>query len=201
MPRRKYPIFHENDLITEGVMWVDIPDFEDYIISELGEVISKQRMIACKNGINRMKSATKINPLKKKNGYVYIILKKGDVYETKRLHRLVAQACIPNPNNYEQVNHLDGNKSNNVVSNLEWCSQSHNMKHAYVNGLVDHYTRTILKLDVNSKMVIDEFSSLNEASKSVNAKSEVSARSCIYKCCNNKLNSAYGYLWKYKTER
>ena len=66
MPRRKYPIFHENDLITEGVMWVDIPDFEDYIISELGEVISKQRMIACKNGINRMKSATKINPLKKK---------------------------------------------------------------------------------------------------------------------------------------
>lgn len=83
---------------------------------------------------------------------------------------------------------------------MEWCSQSHNMKHAYVNGLVDHYTRTILKLDVNSKMVIDEFSSLNEASKSVNAKSEVSARSCIYKCCNNKLNSAYGYLWKYKTE-
>ena len=49
MPRRKYPIFHENELITEGVMWVDMPDFEDYIISELGEVISKQRMIACKN--------------------------------------------------------------------------------------------------------------------------------------------------------
>lgn len=55
----------------------------------------------------------------------------------KRVHRLVATTFIPNPNNYPEVNHKDGNKWNNHVSNLEWCNRSMNMKHAYQMGFLD----------------------------------------------------------------
>ena len=55
----------------------------------------------------------------------------------ERLHRLIAKAFIPNPNNCEFVNHKDGNKANNCIDNLEWCNTSQNTKHAYDTGLID----------------------------------------------------------------
>lgn len=54
---------------------------------------------------------------------------------SKRVHRLVAQTFIPNPSNLPEVNHLDGNKNNNHVTNLEWCTRAHNQQHAYNTGL------------------------------------------------------------------
>lgn len=58
-------------------------------------------------------------------------------FKHERVHRLVALTFIPNPNNYPEVNHKDGNKLNNCVSNLEWCDRSMNMKHAYQMGFLD----------------------------------------------------------------
>lgn len=64
-------------------------------------------------------------------GYKHVILNR----KNKRVHRLVAETFIPNPDNKPCVNHIDGNKLNNAVDNLEWCTHSENTKHAYDNGL------------------------------------------------------------------
>lgn len=97
-----------------------------YIITEFGDVIPFRRQGS--NG----------NPLKHqimKNGYHKVWLRNDGEKECKYVHRLVAEHFIPNPLNKPCINHLDGNKDNNHVSNLEWCTYSENMKHAIKNGL------------------------------------------------------------------
>ena len=69
------------------------------------------------------------------DGYLKVRLNKGKRDETRRVHTLVANAFIPNPNNYNTVNHKDGNKTNNRVDNLEWSDRSYQMIHAYELGL------------------------------------------------------------------
>lgn len=71
-----------------------------------------------------------------KKGYLRTVLSKQGVSKTVKVHRLVAQAFIPNPLNLPQINHKDGNKQNNAVENLEWCDQSTNMKEACRTGLI-----------------------------------------------------------------
>ena len=69
------------------------------------------------------------------NHYLYIGLGHGIYHKTFRAHKLVALAFIDNPNQYDQINHIDGNKTNNSITNLEWCDLSYNIKHAYKNNL------------------------------------------------------------------
>ena len=106
-------------------IWKDIQGFRDlYQVSNLGN-------------IRRKDSGRMLTPLHLSKGYLGVRL-----YETKKIaktlkiHRLVAEYFIPNNFNLPQVNHKDGNKNNNQVSNLEWCSNSYNMKHALDNSLI-----------------------------------------------------------------
>lgn len=71
-----------------------------------------------------------------KDGYRTVTLSREGIGKIYRIHRLIAQTFIPNPNNLPCVNHKDGNKSNNHPSNLEWCTYSYNTNHAYSNGLI-----------------------------------------------------------------
>lgn len=68
-------------------------------------------------------------------GYEKVCIFIDGKYKIMSVHRLVAMNFIPNPNNYPQINHIDGNKENNFYKNLEWCTPSMNVKHAYKNGL------------------------------------------------------------------
>lgn len=85
------------------------------------------------------------------NGYEYITLKANGIVKNARVHKLVAEAFLPNPNNYPVINHIDGDKSNNCVWNLEWCSRSHNTKHAIDNSLMSPPTNLKDGVYVNGK--------------------------------------------------
>ena len=104
--------------------WKDIPKYEGiYMISDLGNIKSLYT--------NKI-----LKPSTDKFGYTRFSATKDKKQKTLRTHRLVAEIFIPNPNNLSQVNHKDGNKLNNTVSNLEWCTDSENKLHAYKMGLM-----------------------------------------------------------------
>ncbi len=77
-------------------------------------------------------------PSKDKKGYMHITLSNNGIRKTFLVHRLVAEHFIHNPNNLSQVNHIDGNKSNNNVNNLEWVTSSDNITHSFNNGLSNY---------------------------------------------------------------
>ena len=116
--------------------WKEIKGYEGkYIISNYGEIISlpRTKQNNSKKQYVEPKEIRKI--VNNRNGYVYVYLCNDGKDINMRVHRLVAEAFIPNPNNLPQVNHKDGNKINNRVDNLEWCTASENIRHAYKNGL------------------------------------------------------------------
>lgn len=119
--------------------WRPVPTLESfYEISNLGRIKSLERSIVRKDG----KPMTYPSRIKKqhfdKDGYKMTSLTAEGIKTKVAVHRLVAIAFIPNPDNYPQVNHKDGNKVNNCVDNLEWCNASQNNYHAYRLGLASN---------------------------------------------------------------
>lgn len=110
--------------------WKEIKGFEGaYMISNTGKVLSIPR-----RGTKQRKPALRALSLNH-DGYVKVRLLYKGKDETARVHRLVAEAFIPNPEGKETVNHIDGNKENNNVDNLEWADRHEQLQHAYVNNL------------------------------------------------------------------
>jgi glycyl-tRNA synthetase alpha subunit len=111
---------------------------------------------------------------------------------TYRLHRLVAMTFLENPENKEQVNHIDGNKTNNNVSNLEWVTNKENQIHKFKTGLGNNYTRKIGQYNNESCELIKEYKSIVLASKEVNI-----SKSSIQGVLQNRRKTAGGFIWKY----
>lgn len=107
-----------------------IKNYENYVIYDNGDVINEQANRFLRGKI-------------KLNGYKVYTLSKNNVKQEFCAHRLVAEYFIPNPDNLPVVNHKDGNKLNNDVSNLEWVSYSQNTEHAYQNNLIKKERKTI----------------------------------------------------------
>ena len=123
-------------------IWKPISGYEGiYEISNLGAIKSLERIVknsGVHGGYVKLKERIlKPRENKKRNGYYEISLKKDGIEKRFKVHRLVAIAFIPNPNNKPEVNHIDGNKSNNSASNLEWVSSKENKEHAWKIGLAN----------------------------------------------------------------
>lgn len=144
-----------------------------------------------------------IKPRQDKRGYKIVSLR---IYPKKyflSVHRLVAEAFIPNPNNYPVINHIDSNPSNNNVNNLEWCTQSHNVKYAYANGnakptkgcfkkgTIPHNLRKVSQIDKNGNL-IKTFDSIKLASESINR-----TPGAINNCLSGNSKTSGGYVWRY----
>lgn len=121
------------------------------------------------------------------NGYLTVALNG----KSKYIHRLVAEAFIPNPGKYKCINHKDGNKLNNHYSNLEWCTSSENNSHAIRTGLKRHKTKAkpVIKYDLD----------MNEIKRYKSIRSVPNAHSTsISKVCKGKLESHKGFIYKYQ---
>ncbi len=101
-----------------------IEDYPNYFVTETGCIYSSKRDILLKGGED-------------KDGYILVTLQEGKRRRTAKVHREVARLYLPNPDNLPCVNHIDGNKQNNHPSNLEWCTVSHNTRHAYKLGALN----------------------------------------------------------------
>jgi len=116
-------------------IWKDIDNYNGYYqVSNLGRVRSLDRYIKNRNGY-RLKKGQLLKPAILKNGYSNHRLWKDNKLKNLTEHRLVAIAFIPNPNNYKEVNHLNGDKLDNRIENLEWVTRSENIIHSYETGL------------------------------------------------------------------
>ena len=110
----------------DNVRFAKIKDFDNYLICGSGAVYSLQK-----------KSASKLKPEVTAKGYLRIDLYKDTARKHCRVHRLVAQAFIPNPQGFDTVDHIDGNKKNNCISNLQWLSNGDNTRKYHGKPLQD----------------------------------------------------------------
>lgn len=165
----------------------DIKGYENlYQVSNLGNVRSLARNIVRKNGMSLWVRGGILKPSIASHGYMVVVLANKGHLKQYLVHRLVAEAFLDNPNNYKEVNHKDGNKLNNDVSNLEFCTYTENLKHAYKNNL--RKTKKYICVETGK-----EYSSTVEIEKLTGI-----SRQHITQCCKGIRKTTGGYHWKYK---
>lgn len=130
------------------MIWKSIPGFSNYSISNTGLVKNNQT--------NRLKKTTVDN-----YGYLMFGITKNYKQKAFRIHRLLAQLFIENPKNQSVINHKDGNKLNNSLNNLEWCTYKHNNIHAFNTGLNMHIGENNTASKITEKDALEIIKELN----------------------------------------
>lgn len=181
--------------MTHKEEWKDIKEYEGkYQISNLGNVKALD--------YKRTKKEKILKPRINSTGYMVVNLYKNAKFKTFKIHRLIAQAFIINPENKPCINHIDGNKLNNSIDNLEWCTYRENTIHAIKNGLasspkprygLDNYkAKSVKQYSLDGKF-IKHWDCIREASKYLNA-------THISDVCKGKRKSSKGFIWRYSTK-
>lgn len=160
--------------------WKEVEDFPSYSISSFGNI---------KNNSTGRVLLQYIRNGYKTTGIYYKGMKKN-----LAIHRQVGLCFLNNTNNHPFINHIDGNKINNNVSNLEWCSPAENNEHARESGLNQHFLQPITQHDLNG-LLINTFNSIKEAQNHTGISNKH-----ISSVCRGKRKTTGGYIWKYKNK-
>ena len=176
--------------------WKDIEGYEGlYQVSNMGRVRSLDRIIVYKDGRVWNCKGRILKNVKGKNGYLYVNLSKvGNVGKPQNIHRLVAIAFIPNPDNLPQVNHKDEDKTNNTVDNLEWCTAKYNCNY----GTAKERQKSKVSKQIMGINKINGYIITFQSAKEAERKTGINC-SHISSCCKGrkKYKSAGGYIWMY----
>lgn len=180
----------ERHSVKNDEVWVDIVGYEGfYQISNFGRVKSLCRTILKKGEPYILKEKMMTDKIDK-DGYHFIGLSKESDVKWFKIHRLVAQAFLPNPQELPEVNHIDKNTHNNIVSNLEWCNRSYNSTHSSSTPIIQK------TLDGD---IVNIFPSAAEAARVVIGSEEL--RTNILHSCKNPGSVSHGYLWEFAKEK
>lgn len=193
-------------------LWKSVVGYEGlYEVSNLGRIKSLARQETFTSALGKIVKRSRKGRIiiqSESKGYSRAHMCKNGIVKIALVHRMVGVAFIPNPNNYPEINHKNGIRSDNRVENLEWCSKSQNIRHCYdvlkrkVSPNVinvyggDHPASTpILQYDLNGNF-LREWPSAIEIQRALNVNSPN-----IIACCRGKQQTCGGFSWKHKHER
>lgn len=192
--------------------WMDIEGYEGlYQVSNEGRVKSLQREIVYKDGRKKILEEKILRNILSDLGYYHVMLSKDGVPKRYKVHRLVAKAFIPNPNNLPIINHKDENPKNNVVDNLEWCTQGYNVRYGTMieRGRQTQFNREDLSKEVEQYTLDGDLVETFKSASEIERKYPQFKTASVARCCrggqilNGKwqtITSYKGYMWKYKNE-
>lgn len=169
----------DNQQLSSKMEWREVQEYDHYEVNQYGDIRHKVRQKILKPRCN-------------KGGYQYVNFKINGKNINFAVHRIVANAFIPNPNGYTEINHKDYDKTNNCVENLEWVNSSQNKQHAYLKEenrksrgkSVNQYTK--------DGEFIKTYSSVSDAAREFNC-----TISAISNCCLGRTNTSQGYRWSF----
>lgn len=183
-------------------VWKDVPDYEGlYQVSNLGRVKSLSRYLNTGFGSKRKTKEKILKPSGKV--YFHVELCKGRVNKIFSVHRLVAQAFIPNPDNLPEIDHIDTDRKNNIVTNLRWVTHSENCRNEITkqtkSKIFTNNKKTsfpVLQLDLDG-CILNEYPSIREAERQTKIE-QIDIRRVCYGLNGRK--TAGGYKWRLKYE-
>lgn len=179
-------------MITETEIWKPKKDYEGlYEVSNLGRVksLGNGKSINSKEGI--------LKPGKIKQGYLFVNLYKDGKRKMFLVHRLVAEAFLPNPENLPFINHKDEDKTNNSVDNLEYCTREYNNNYGTRNERVakantnGEKSKKVLQFSLTGEFIREWPSTMECGRNGFN-------QGAVATCCRGEIKSHKGYIWKYK---
>lgn len=176
-------------------IWKDIEGYENlYQVSNMGRVRSYDKI----DSMGRYVKGRLLSLTPDKDGYLHASLSKNGNNKKYKVHRLVCKAFIPNPENKSEIDHINGDKTDNRVENLKWCTHKENMNNPltldifkYRVGVKNGFSKSVIQFTKDNEL-IRKWDSMADVKRELGIDS-----SCISNCCSGKRKTAGGSKWKY----